>query len=406
MKRGILALLLLAMVPARPFAGPATAGAAATPATPSAAPAARPAAATARPAAPEQLAGEVARLRRVAAGIPGDDEAWEALRPGVERLLAAADKEIAAGRLYYGAERLGEARQPLLAVAYRTARPEAGRDMERFMAAWREADAVLTADEGRLKTGGWRGSPAAIRALGESASGQARHLYRAARDYAAADGPVSGLHYVGEALAALDFANFCRGLRFATAAPAAPPTAPPRTVAPELAALEAKVRAAYVPPRSIDNHADFIRIHATLKHAAELDAAGLRFGALHAYLKARRNVDVLEAGWAGRPAPAVAALRLPRDRASERLAARGRDDSIGTLFLQQADSLIEQAAATDTAANPAASPAPDPGTGAQTAAAILDDVVPAYFATLAPAPDVAPPRADALRVTLVRWPYT
>lgn len=263
------------------------------------------------------------------------------------------------------------------------------------MAAWRDADADLTADEARLRKGGWRGSPAAIRALGESASGQARHLYRAARDYALADGPASGLYNVGEARAALDFANFCRGLRFVAASPGATSAAAPRSVAPELAALEAKVLAVYAPPKSIDNHVDFIRIHSALKHAGELDAAGLRFGALHAYLRARRAFDVLEAGWAGRPTPEVAALRAPRDRDAARLGTPGRDDSIGTLFLQQADSLIERAPT-----------ATDPATDARSAATLLDDVVPAYFAALQPAPAVTPPRADALRVTLVRWPYT
>jgi len=373
LKSGVLALLLLAMVPARAGAGPATAATAAA------------------PAAQEQLAGEVARLRRVAAGVPGDDEDWKALRPDVERLLATADTEITAGRLYYGTERLGDARRLVMAVAYRAGRPGAAHDMEQFMAAWRDTDADLAADEARLKAGGWRGSPAAIRALGESAFGQARVLYRAARDYAAADSPASALHNVGEARAAIDFANFCRGLRFDPVTPAAAP----RTVAPELAALEARVRAAYVPPRSIDNHADFIRIHSTLKHAAELDAAGLRFGALHAYLKARRAFAVLEAGWAGRPAPAVAALREARERAAAHLAARGRDDSIGTLYLEAADGLIERAAA-----------ATDLATDARSAAAILDDVLPAYVAALEPGARPEPPRADALRVTLVRWPYT
>jgi len=385
-QRGILAVLLLAMA-----AAPAAAGSGA----PATAPVAKPARQATTPAAREQMADELTRLRRVAAGLPVDDEIWKMLRPDVERLLAAADTEMAAGRLYYGAERLGEARRAIMAMEYCVARPQAARDMEPFMTAWRDTDADMTAEEARLKAGGWRGSPAAIRALGEAALGQARPLYHAAREYAAADGPSSGLYNVGEARAALDFANFCRGLRFEPVTQAAAAATAPRSIASEISTLESKVRAAYVPPRSIDNHADFIRIHSTLKHAADLDAAGLRYGALHTYLKARRAFAVLEDGWAGRPVPAVAALRGPRDQDAARLAAPGRDDSIGTLHLEAADSLIERSA-----------PATDAATDARTAAAILEDVVPAYFAALEAAAAMAPPRADALRVTLVRWPYT
>ncbi len=53
-----------------------------------------------------------------------------------------------------------------------------------------------------------------------------------------------------------------------------------RSVRPEIEALESDLLTLYRPPVSIDRHQEFIVANSTLKEARELDAAGLRYGAL------------------------------------------------------------------------------------------------------------------------------
>ena len=73
-----------------------------------------------------------------------------------------------------------------------------------------------------------------------------------------------------------------------------------------------------------------------------------------------------------------------------RLAAPGVDHSIGGLFLEVAASDADTARAGH----------------AVVASAIAEDVMPRYFAALAPAPPAAAAKPPEVAVTLVRWPYT
>jgi hypothetical protein len=66
------------------------------------------------------------------------------------------------------------------------------------------------------------------------------------------------------------------------------------------------------------------------------------------------------------------------------------DHSIGTLFLEVAASDADTAHAG----------------GAVVASAIVEDVLPRYFAALGPAVAAAAPGRPEVAVTLVRWPYT
>src|SRR5439155_449685 len=63
----------------------------------------------------------------------------------------------------------------------------------------------------------------------------------------------------------------------------------------DLEAFQARVIAAFQPPRSIDQHSDFIAINAQLKLARELDSGGLPAGALYTWLDAVQQFGALEA---------------------------------------------------------------------------------------------------------------
>lgn len=337
-----------------------------------------------------QVTGLIAALRARAATLPEADEEWKSLRPEIDRLLGLADGEVAAGRLYTALERLADANRYVGGTAFRVAHPEMVASLDRFTEGWSAADRELTRDESGWSAATWKRTPAAVRGVAEIEYGQARHLYRASRDYAVADSPASGTHYVGEALAAMAFARSVQGLGFEKA----PGTFAARSYAAEIAALDARVVAAYRPPRSIDSHTDFIRIDGTLKMAAELDAAGLHHGALVAWLRAVRLYGALEAGWSGAPARPTDTLRAEAAALPERLKGPG-DGSIAIFLKEQAEGAIERSAAPETAALYLAA-----------ADAVLARAVPAWAEARDRRPAPAATGKDQVRVTLVRWPYT
>jgi hypothetical protein len=221
--------------------------------------------------------------------------------------------------------------------------------------------------------------PAALRALAEAALPQVRAFYEASLEYGRNTMPDSGLFYLGSAQAQRDFVAFARTL--SVTAPAPPPL---RALGPELDALQAELLAAYRPPASIDQHPQFIRASALLKEARELDAAGLRYGALQRYLMAAYRFAPLRAA----PAPDASAVSAALASFEERLRDARLDHSLGRFFLEIGRS-------------EAASP-----TGAANAAAIARDVLPRYFRALEPGAPALPSAPADVKVTLVRWPYT
>jgi hypothetical protein len=221
-----------------------------------------------------------------------------------------------------------------------------------------------------------------VRATGEASLPQVKIFYDTSLEYARNTMPDAGLFYIGEARAQGELAALCRRLSENT--PAKP--LPLRGLGPALDALEARLLAAYQPPASIDRHSDFIGASARLKETRELDAAGLRYGAMLRYLQTVQAVGMIAP--AGAP---VAAEALPEKLAElERtLAAPGVDHTIGRIFLESAQAELDEK-------KPALDRAP----------LIVSEVFPAYFAALSPARPVAPRPPARVTVTLVRWPYT
>jgi len=211
----------------------------------------------------------------------------------------------------------------------------------------------------------------------------------AGRGFAVSTEPKEGLFHVGEAQGRAEFAAFVASLRL----PRKGSAYPLRSILPELGSLQEKVNAAFRPPRSIDQHVQFMLINTALKQAGELDASKSYAGALCQYLKAVHDYRMLDA--APVDTSRQPALKDALAQARSRLNASGRDESIAQLYLEWAESGL---------AHPDGSaPGADDW---KSAAVILDQVLPAYFA--ADHPLAAPEQASgkALEVTLVRWPYT
>ncbi len=338
-------------------------------------------------AADDPLATEIARWHDFVRDHPGSGEEWTALRGAVEPALREAAAALASGRRWQALARLVAARVPLAAEAFRAALPEGARgDLARLETEWRRQGPELTAPLATLAPAGLERLPAAARAVAEAALSEVGVYYQASLDYGRNTVAEAGFYYLGAAAAQLELARFC-----ATLGPVRPAGAAPalRSLEPELEALEGELLAAYRPPASIDRHPAFIRASALLKQARELDAAGLRHGALYRLLEARLRVSLLTRS--GEPADRQAAGRRAEAILAELDAAPG-DRSLERLFVESA-------------LGAAADPAPDTR-GPETARAILDEVLPLHAAATGPAPPVPPVRPAEVTVTLVRWPYT
>jgi hypothetical protein len=333
------------------------------------------------------LASEIERWTAYVRGNTATDEAWTQVKQATEPVLARAGDALRDGRRLLALQRLGAARLNLSAAQYVAGRPETEREDPAAMEKeWVRMGGVLKENLGTVSPRAFDGvAPAAVRALAEAALPQVRVFYDAGLEYGRSTMPRFGLYYIGVARAQREFADFCRKLSAAT-----PRRAPAvRGLATELDSLEAELLAAYRPPASIDQHGDFIAASAALKEARELDAEGLRYGALARYLTAAQRFAAM------RPAPAG----LDRAGLEQRLTEFGEQIAGGSVDHSMGGLLVETAQADLAAAKPDA-PVPP------IAAGIATDVLPRYFAALGPArPSPARP-APRVTVTLVRWPYT
>ena len=336
---------------------------------------------------PDPLAAEIDRWSSFVAKHPDGGELWGQVKSAVQPLLDRAGEALRDGRRNLALHRLAAARANLAATVYLEKTPAARRgDMAAFEAEWTRMGRALSADIATPRATALADiRPAAVRAIGEAALPQVRAFYQASLEYGRNTMAETGFFYLGSAEAQKSLAAFCRRLSAPT--PLRPPAL--RSLAREIDGLQAELLAAYHPPASLDRHSEFIGANATVNEARELDAAGLRYGALLRYLQACQRIALL------RSAPPSAgpggALGGRLDEYDRRLAAGGVDHSLGRIFLEAAQSDL---------AHPAAVTVP------LAAAAIASDVLPRYFAALEPAPPPAPRPDPRVTVTLVRWPYT
>lgn len=335
----------------------------------------------------DPLAAEIQRWSTYVRTNTSKDEFWGQIKEAVQPALTAAEQALSDGRRLLALQRLAAVRPNVAATVYVAEHPgPESRDDAAFEAEWARMGQVLKSDLGATSPRAFDGvRPAAVRALAEAALPQVRVFYEASLEYGRSTTPDFGLFYLGSARAQREFAAFCRTLAFP-----APRRAPPlRPLAGELDALETALLSAYRPPASLDRHSEFIAASSTLKEARELDAAGLRFGALLKYLQAALRAAPLAPA---PPKPLDGGTLADRLRGlEERLSAGGRDHSIGRIFLEGAQADVAAAA-------PPARPA--------IAEAIVTDVLPRYFAALESGRPQRQRPAPRVTVTLVRWPYT
>jgi hypothetical protein len=290
-------------------------------------------------AQPSALSTEFDRLARdIVSSIP------EADRGGIAARLERGRAALADGRLYLALFDLqpafeGEAGYRLSGQAATFPNHEA------FRARWQEMGAPPASPAGKAKVH-------FIEALAQSSDGRAAATYRASLPYAQDAGMAAGLYYLGESHAMTRFAALCRSVEARPKGPA--PALNP--VGPALRAYEATVVKAYdqaaqpLRPR-------FAQVHVAIKLAHTLEHAGHAEGALLQYLISRYRYALVQRE--GTPPPMVADVSA---RLKSTSLPAGADHSTAEFFLQLAAATLA-----------AKEPMP------HGAAAILDDIIPAYL---------------------------
>jgi hypothetical protein len=346
---------------------------------------------SAQNSASSQVTAEIARLQQSLKDKPIADSELKDLASMITDALKLAENAANAGQLYLSLERLGQAEDLLQGARFAADKADVEKGgLPAFESRWGKASLHLTALDKDAHAREWKNSPLAIRALAETAQGRAIPLLEGGRGFATATGPKDGLFYVGEAEGEADFSTFCASLHADMKANAFAP----RSLLPELHALQEKANAAFQPPKSIDLHPRFIALNSQIKLAEELDATRFYAGALYAYLDAVRHYGMLDAP----PLDASGQERVRKEVAEAtrkvRVPASG-DDSILEIYLERAASY--------TVHPDGSAPSADEWRGARV---ILDQVVPAYYAAKKPATKLATPSTKTVGITLVRWPYT
>jgi hypothetical protein len=337
-----------------------------------------------------QIRNELERLQKFAAAQQADDQLWKDLKPGVDRFLTMANVSLRSGNLYYAVEAIGKANQYI--VGYRWSKQDSEvlkKGAEAFQKNWKESHVALASLEQTTRQKNWTGLPAAVRALVESHQGQVGPSLEGGRAFANLNDFPGGYYYLGEGRGNEESARFAASISLQRKGTAFVP----RSILPELQKLQDRTNVAFVPPRSIEKHPQFIRLNATLKTAAELDAAKLYAGALYQYLQALSYFEAMDA-----PAPDAAKqgqLKAAIENARREAKTSGRDDSIAELFVQRAEALIATKSGVEASAEEW-----------KNAAAVVDYVIPAYYAALKSHAAQPVHNKDAVTLTLVRWPYT
>jgi len=322
----------------------------------------------------DPLADDIAKWHAYLESVKNStDEQQKQMTDGVAPAFARAEQAFKEGHRELALQRLASARVHLAAAEFVLSRPKSERtEQAAFEAEWKRAGEELRADLRTTPANAFASlQPAAVRAQAEATQPQVKIFYDASLEYSRNTDPFAGLYYVGNAFAQKQLAALCREL----STPTSQQQPPIRPIATDIASLQHELLKAYRPPASIDRHSEFIGASALLKEARELDASGLRYGALLRYLQAAlRTAPLL-------PQPAPFDVNAKLSEFETRLAAPV-DHTIGKQFLDAARS--------------------DPNN----AAIIANDVLPRYFAAIGPAPAASKKVTPTVTVTLVRWPFT
>jgi len=270
----------------------------------------------------------------------------------LERVRSASSPRL---RLY----RLREASESAGALSFVGAKHGAVKDQAALQKLWESERADMSIASPR------RGGTILGRALAQAARNRAVKLHRASLPYGKADGVDSGLYYLGEARASLDYAKFVESLPVDAASDEAPP--PPASISNAIASLENELIASFEKDRTSGSA---IVPSSMLKEARELADQKLYDAAALSLMEARLALS------------RATAPQATADAALPAIPASASGASLTSLFAAVARQR-----------------------GPEFQRLIVADVLPFYPKLFEPV-TLAVGRPATVKVTLVRWPYT
>ncbi len=332
-----------------------------------------------------QIRSEIERVQRSLTAKPIQMTELRGVSSTIGDFLRQARESLDKGQVYASLEKLDLATDYLAGVRLLEEKAEVvGNDLPAFEKEWGRASLALTALDRDVRTKKWDNSRAAVRALAETALVKTTPLLEGGRGFATATKPRDGLFYLGQAQGEAEFAKFTGTLNL----PRTSRAFALRSMLPELQALQQKTNAAFVPPRSIDQHPRFIALNSTLKLAHELDSSRFYAGAMYQYLEAVRHFAMLDAQEVDTAAQAATKQNL--SSIVSQLDKSKQDESIAQIFVERAQSQIAAGGKDEW----------------RSARVIVEQVIPAYLAARKPASRIERAAAKTVEITLVRWPYT
>src|SRR4051812_33433515 len=192
------------------------------------------------------IATAIVAAREAAATEEKSNPSWKDLGPDLKARLTSAQEQLDAGRLYLAVDELSRAQVQLGAGNFAGRAPAEG--MAGFTAAWQKA---ATEMKGRPQTvAATANVPALVRPIEESGLARWQTLFQASRAYADVTNAEAGFFYLGEGEANRALARTVAGYGF----PAAGTPFVARSIAPELASLQARVNDAFRPPLAQEKH--------------------------------------------------------------------------------------------------------------------------------------------------------
>ncbi len=342
-----------------------------------------------------KIQAEIEHVRKALNAKPDNDPQWKDAKPTIAKALDQSSEDLHAGRLYVSLESLSTAVSSFRANERATDKSDEQllkEGMPGIEAELKKAKLQLTTLDQRNQQSS-DNVPVVVRALSEKAEDQAIPFLEGGRGFALlndspenrANNYSSALYYAGTAEGQAEIAAFYETLNLQRRGSALPL----RSFLSELQRLQDRVTASFQPPLSVDHHADFIVLNATLKLAKELDANRHYAGALYQYLSAVQRFGSLNA--AAPETTKQAEIKNALEKLRKDLSTSEQDSSLAQLFLERAESRL------------AKSPSGDDW---KTAQVIAEQVLPAYSAALKSAPAQDRPTVPGVTVTLVRWPFT
>lgn len=341
-----------------------------------------------------QIEAQIERLERAWKAAPTSEQTTYELQR-----LERSRKALQSGYLYASLYYLQTVMTDVVALQY----AESGKELEKrgfdaFEREWQKLGSQLNEEEKSLTKERLASLPSAVRALVQAAQERSRTYYQAGRLYARETTIPYGLHYLGDAKGALEFATWSAGLSF----PKRRVLAAPRSPEKEIAELESQVLQAYARPEAARQQPLFNDISALIKFAEDLTHKGKTAAALETYLEASRLYGLLDP-----PSVQPSDFNTFQTQArafKDRFGAGQKDESVGQMYLEIVQ--LKLAASADSKLSDA---------DARQVAVILSSVLPRYFqyverdndaAAAAPVAVASTPSNAKVKVTLVRWPYT